>query len=112
MVYRWVFYLELERRVRADRPEGGQVNVSSGCYDGRERLKMGTSSRIATLLDAEMLLANHVTIYPHSVRWSQIEEEQGARGIDVLAQLGLRYLIHYIRRRDVGRFARGRGGRV
>lgn len=41
---------------------------------------------IATLLDAEMLLANHVTIYPHSVRWSQIEEEQGARGIDVSAQ--------------------------
>ena|SRR5881296_876402 len=73
---------------------------------------MGTSSRIATLLDAAMLVANHVGIYPHSVPWSQIEEEQGAKGVDVSAQVGPRYLIHYIQRRDVGHFARGRGGRV
>jgi len=73
---------------------------------------MGTSSHLATLLDAEMLRRNGVKAIYHWVGWDQIIAEQGARGLDASKHFDGRFLLRYVRRSQQGRFTSGSTGQT
>jgi hypothetical protein len=65
---------------------------------------LGTSSRLATQLDHEMLVAHGVIIAASSVSNSALSKKTGAA---VATELGDRYLLRYLLPHQVGAYAGG-----
>ena len=65
---------------------------------------MGTSSRLATQIDHEMLMAHHVTIAASSILNSALPQRPG---LDVAKELGDRYLLRYLLPHQVGAYTSG-----
>jgi hypothetical protein len=65
---------------------------------------VGTCSRLATMLDADMLARHNITILRPGEPCDQVHKK---KGYQVAWQLGGRYLLRYLLDAQVALFARG-----
>ena len=70
---------------------------------------MGTSSRLATILDSEMLINNGARIYPPGFPLASLRllPSQPVPTSDLSTQLGKRYLLRYLLPHQVGTLTTG-----